>query len=128
MKSTKLYFVLLFLVATLVPTELLHYVHVVGDLTEHYEHHQDLSLTDFLTHAFTTTDKSDTKHPDHHHSPFQHHHLVSISNFVTVIPEIPQVTLKEQTHFFNEQNHKFLVKDPFILEVTTAIWQPPKIS
>lgn len=127
MKSTKLYFVLLFFLATLVPTELLHYIHVVGDLKEHYEHHQNLSLGDFLSHALNEkgTDKS---HPEHNHSPFNKHHSVCATTFVSVLPEQGKIVV-ENTVFSKTQDEKGIKKgNSSLKEVYLSIWQPPKLS
>jgi hypothetical protein len=116
------------LVATLVPTQIFHYIHVVSDLTEHYQHHQDKNWVEFISNALTNGNESDTNHPEHHHSPFHQHNIHCVSTFVSTIPEIPHFNLKEQAHFLNAEKQKFAVKELFILEVTAAIWQPPKIS
>ena len=127
MKSTKIYVVLLFFLATLVPTELLHYIHVVGDLKEHYEHHQNLSLGDFLSHALNEkgTDKS---HPEHNHSPFNKHHSVCATTFVSVLPEQGKIVV-ENTVFSKTQDEKGIIKiSSSLKEVYLSIWQPPKLS
>ena len=116
------------LVATLVPTQIFHYIHVVSDLTEHYQHHQEKDWVEFISHALTAGNESDTNHPEHHHSPFHQHNIHCASIFVSTIPEIPHFTLKEQVYFLNAEKQKFAVKEPSIFEVTAAIWQPPKIS
>ena len=126
MKSTKIYVVLLFLLATLVPTELLHYVHVLGDLTEHYEHHQNLSFGDFLSHALNEkgTDKS---HPDHNHSPFNKHHSVCATTFVSVLPEQGKIVV-ENTFISKTQTEKGVRnRISSLKEVYLSIWQPPKL-
>ena len=41
------------MVATLVPTQIFHYIHVVSDLTEHYQHHQEKDWVEFISHALT---------------------------------------------------------------------------
>jgi hypothetical protein len=127
MKSTKLYFVLLFFLATLVPTELLHYVHVVGDLKEHYQHHQELSFTEFLSHALGENGK-DKSHPEHNHSPFSKHHSVCASSYVSVLPD-PGKLVVEENHFLFEQREKGVKTITNSLkDVYLSIWQPPKLS
>jgi hypothetical protein len=127
MKSTKLYFVLLFFLATLVPTELLHYIHVVGDLKEHYVHHQNLSFVDFLSHAFNEkgTDKS---HPEHNHSPFNKHHSVCATTFISVLPEQGEIVV-ENTIYSSPQDEKGIKNgNSSLKDVCLSIWQPPKLS
>jgi len=127
MKPTKIYFVILFFLATVVPTELLHYVHVVGDLTEHYEHHQNLSLTDFLSHALNEkgTDKS---HPEHNHSPFNKHHSVCANTFISVLPEPGKLVL-ESNLVTNDSRLKIRsTSNDALKDVLLSIWQPPKIN
>jgi hypothetical protein len=128
MKFAKLYIVILFFFATLVPTQIFHYIHVVSDLTEHYQHHQDKDWGEFISHALTSGNESDKNHPEHHHSPFHQHSTHCTATFVSVIPEIPIFSINESIHVFTIEKQKFAVKEPFILEVTAAIWQPPKIS
>ncbi len=127
MKSTRLYFVLLFFLATLVPTELLHYVHVVGDLNEHYQHHQELPFSEFLSHALTEkgTDKS---HPEHNHSPFSKHHSVCETNFVSVLPEQGKIIIEDQTflHLQEDKGVKTITRS--LKDVYLSIWQPPKLA
>ena len=86
MKSIKLYFLILFFLATLVPTELFHYVHVFSDLSEHYEHHKESSFFDFISHALTASSDCTSDHPDHHHSPFRHHHASCGTTFLSILP------------------------------------------
>ena len=127
MKSTKLYVVLLFFLATLVPTELLHYVHVVGDLKEHYEHHQNLSLGDFLSHALNEKGK-DKSHPEHNHSPFNKHHSVCATTFISVLPEQGKIVV-ENTVFSRSQDEKGIINgNSSLKDVYLSIWQPPKLS
>jgi hypothetical protein len=128
MKSIKFILLTFLIVATLVPTQIFHYIHVVSDLTEHYQHHQDKEIIDFVSHALTAGNETDSKHPEHHHSPFHQHSIHCTASFVSIIPEIPHFLMNEQLHFFKIEKQKFEVKEPSIFEVTAAIWQPPKIS
>jgi hypothetical protein len=127
MKRLKFFILIILFVATLVPTQVFHYFHVVSDLTEHYQHHKDKDLIDFLSHALTAGNESDSNHPDHNHSPFQQHNTHCATIFVSTIPELPYFTIDEVSHVFNLEKQKFEVKEPFILEVSSSIWQPPKL-
>ena len=127
MKRCKIIVLTIMLVAGLVPTQLFHYIHVVSDLTEHYQHHQDKEIFDFLSHALTAGNEADTNHPDHHHSPFQQHNTHCVTIFVSTIPEIPRFFIEVERHFLNSEKQKFEVKDVFFQEVSASIWQPPKL-
>lgn len=127
MKSTRLYFMLLFFLATLVPTELLHYVHVVGDLKEHYQHHQELSFSEFLTHAMSEKGK-DKSHPEHNHSPFSKHHSVCATSFVCVLPEQGKIVLEDYSFLFEQQEKGAKTITHSLKDVYLNIWQPPKLS
>jgi len=120
------FFVILFFLATLVPTELLHYIHVVGDLTEHYEHHQNLSFGDFLLHALNEkgTDKS---HPDHNHSPFNKHHSVCATTFVSVLPEQGKIVVENALISKTQTEKGVRIRTSSLKEVYLSIWQPPKL-
>jgi len=127
MKCTKIYVVLLFFLATLVPTELLHYVHVVGDLKEHYEHHQNLTYVDFLSHALNEkgTDKS---HPEHNHSPFNKHHSVCSTTFISVLPEQGKIVTELDTSLNGREEKGLKIVSHCLKDVYLSIWQPPKLS
>ncbi len=127
MKRLKYVVLLILLVAALVPTQVFHYIHVVSDLTEHYQHHKDKEIIDFLSHALTASNESDSNHPDHNHSPFQQHNSHFATVFFSTIPEILNFSLNDDLHIFQLEKQKFEVKDPFVLEISSSIWQPPKL-
>ena len=127
MKRLKYLILLILLVAAIVPTQVFHYIHVVSDLTEHYQHHKDKEISDFLSHALDAGNETDSNHPDHNHSPFQQHSSHCTTVFVSTIPEILHFSIDDDLHIFQLEKQKFEVKDPFILEVSTSIWQPPKL-
>jgi hypothetical protein len=126
MRLSKLYVVFLFLLATLVPTELLHYAHVVDDLKEHYKHHQELSISEFISHALTERG-ADKSHPEHNHSPFSKHHSVCATTFVSVLPEQGKI-IQETYDFSIEKQEKGVGTITHSLQdVYLSIWQPPKL-
>lgn len=127
MKRFKIIFLTILLVATLVPTQIFHYIHVVTDLSEHYQHHKEKPIIEFLAHALSSTNQKDTSHPDHHHSPFHHHHYSCAITFVSIIPEFLVFTIQQNLRYLEKEGHKFDYKSPFIQEVTSSIWQPPKL-
>jgi hypothetical protein len=127
MKFTNVYFVILFFLAILVPTELLHYMHVFGDLTEHYEHHQNLSFSEFLDHALGEKG-TDQSHPEHNHSPFQKHHSVCATSFVSVLPEQGKLVVENQILFHEESVKGVKISTHSLKDIYLSIWQPPKLS
>ncbi len=128
MKTVKCIILSFLIVATLVPTQIFHYIHVVSDLTEHYQHHRDKEFMEFVSHALTASNETDQNHPEHHHSPFHQHSIHCTPSFISIIPELPRFSMNEQVFEFTLIKQKFEVKDPFILEVASAIWQPPKLA
>ncbi len=126
MKITHYIFVFCFFVAALVPTEFFHYLHTASDLSEHYEHHHDKSLIEFVSHALSSSSDCNTDHPEHHHSPFSHHHANCGTTLVSILPT--KITPTFEDLHFSQNNQIFaLANEPFILEVSLAIWQPPKL-
>jgi hypothetical protein len=126
MKLVKYLFVICFFVAALVPTELFHYVHTATDLSEHYEHHRDKSFVEFISHALSSSSDCDTDHPEHHHSPFSHHHTNCGTTLVSILPA--KITPTFEYFHFSQNNQVFaLANEPFVSEVSLAIWQPPKL-
>lgn len=126
MKLTNYIFVFCFFVAALVPTEIFHYLHTVSDLSEHYEHHKDKSVIEFVSHALTSSKDCNSDHPEHHHSPFSHHQSVCGVAYVSMLPS--NIVPKIEWMYFTQNNVDFpLEKEAFVFEVSLAIWQPPKL-
>lgn len=126
MKFRKYTFLFFFFVAAFVPTELFHYVHVISDISEHSEHHKESSFFDFISHALTVSSECASDHPDHHHSPFHHHHGSCGITFLSILPAkiIPTV----EFFYTIRKNQVFISSsDSFISEVSFSIWQPPKL-
>ncbi len=126
LKTRKYIFLFLFFLSAFVPTELFHYVHVFSDLSEHYEHHKESSFFDFISHALTASSDCTSDHPDHHHSPFRHHHASCGITFLSILPAkiIPTV----EFFYTIRKNQVFISSsDSFISEVSFSIWQPPKL-
>lgn len=127
MKRLKYFILLILLVATLVPTQVFHYIHIVSDISEHYQHHKDKPLLDFLSHALSTDNQTDSKHPEHNHSPFNQHHVSCAVPFVSVIPDLPRFKIQQEIQFLSTEKQKFQIKSPFIKELSFSIWQPPQL-
>ena len=126
LKFRKYTFLFFFFVAAFVPTELFHYVHVISDVSEHYEHHKESSFLDFISHALIVSSECTSDHPDHHHSPFHHHHTTCSVSFLSILPSkiIPMVE-----YFQVMRSNKVFIttSSPSITEVSFSIWQPPKL-
>ncbi len=127
MKLINHIFVFCFFVATLVPTQIFHYSHVVSDISEHYQHHKDKPLLDFLSHALSIDNQTDSKHPEHNHSPFNQHHVSCTIPFVSIIPDIPRFKIQQEIKFLSTEKQKFQIKSSLIKELSFSIWQPPKL-
>lgn len=124
MKLSRKLLLIIFFLASLVPTELFHYVHVVNDFSEHYQHHKTLDFSEFINHALSERGK-DKDHPEHNHSPFQHHCSFHVS-FISVLPTKIAPSI-EFISFYSESKEYPTMKSCEISEVSLAIWQPPKL-
>lgn len=126
MKLKNYFIVFCFFVAALVPTDLFHYLHTASDLSEHYEHHKDKSVIEFISHALTSSKDCKSDHPEHHHSPFSHHQTSYGISFLSILPSKIIATL-EIIDFTQNKVVFPLANEPFVTEVSMSIWQPPKL-